>query len=118
GAGKSTLMRILEGEHPPDGGTIAIDGRPVTISSTRDAHAMGIRVIHQEPEIIPELTVAENIFIGDLRPRGGVFLDRPALERRAAAMLADFGLTAALAPGRPCRNLGPAQRQIIEILRA
>jgi L-arabinose transport system ATP-binding protein len=118
GAGKSTLMRILEGEHLPDGGTVAIDGRPVVLASTRDAHAAGIRVIHQEPEIIPELTVAENIFIGDLQPQGGLFLDRGALEARAAAMLADFDLSSALAPGRPCRDLGPAQRQVIEILRA
>src|SRR5690349_4247199 len=57
GAGKSTLMRILEGEHRPDSGTILVEGRPVTLATPREALAHGIRVIHQEPEIIPELTV-------------------------------------------------------------
>src|SRR5262245_57653861 len=54
GAGKSTLMRILEGEHRPDSGTVIVEGRPVTLATPREAHAQGIRVIHQEPEIIPE----------------------------------------------------------------
>src|SRR4051812_4935743 len=71
GAGKSTLMRILEGEHRPDAGSLLIDGRRVTLATPREAHAHGVRVIHQEPEIIPELSVAENIYIGDFRTRGG-----------------------------------------------
>ena len=80
GAGKSTLMRILEGEHAPDQGSIAVDGQPVRFASAREAHEAGIRIVHQEPEIIPELSVAENIFIGDLKARGcGVRrLGRPA----------------------------------------
>ena len=75
GAGKSTLMRLLEGEHRPDEGEIRIDGKVVQLRSAREAQAHGIRVIHQEPEIIPEMTVAENIFIGDFRARSGLFLD-------------------------------------------
>ena len=80
GAGKSTLLRILEGEHAPDQGSIAVDGRPVAFASAREAHEAGIRIVHQEPEIIPELSVAENIFIGDLKAQGdGVRrLGRPA----------------------------------------
>ncbi|RUW08757.1 sugar ABC transporter ATP-binding protein, partial [Mesorhizobium sp. M1A.F.Ca.IN.022.05.2.1] len=53
GAGKSTLMRVLEGEHRPDSGRVLVDGQPVQLSSPRAAHGSGIRVIHQEPEIIP-----------------------------------------------------------------
>ena len=87
GAGKSTLMRILEGEHQPDAGTLAVAGREVVIASPREAQAMGFRVIHQEPEIIPEMTVAENIFIGDFRPRAGLFLDADDLARRARALI-------------------------------
>jgi L-arabinose transport system ATP-binding protein len=118
GAGKSTLMRILEGEHRPDHGTIRIDGQPIELSSPRIAHAAGIRIIHQEPEIIPELTVAENIFLGDFRAKGAVFLDQDDLSRRTVALLAAFGMDRVLDPDSQCRGLGPAQRQLIEIMRA
>jgi L-arabinose transport system ATP-binding protein len=118
GAGKSTLLRLLEGEHAPDQGGIAVDGRPAAFASAREAHEAGIRIVHQEPEIIPELSVAENIFIGDLKARGTVFVDWPDLQRRAAAMLARFGLERALEPRAACHGLGPAQRQLIEIMRA
>ena len=118
GAGKSTLMRILEGEYRPDTGSIRIDGSPVELSSPRMAHAAGIRVIHQEPEIIPELTVAENIFLGAFRAKGAVFLDQDDLSRRTVALLAAFGMDRVLEPNSLCRGLGPAQRQLIEIMRA
>ncbi len=118
GAGKSTLMRILEGEYRPDAGSIEMDSRPVELSSPRMAHAAGIRVIHQEPEIIPELTVAENIFLGDFRAKGAVFLDQDDLSRRTIALLAAFGMDRVLEPDSLCRGLGPAQRQLIEIMRA
>ncbi|MFO1039312.1 MAG: sugar ABC transporter ATP-binding protein [Geminicoccaceae bacterium] len=118
GAGKSTLMRILEGEHTPDAGRITVDGRPAQFAAAREAHEAGIRVVHQEPEIIPELSVAENIFIGDLKARGGVFLDRADLAARTRAMLARFGIERAIDPSISCRALGPAQRQLIEIMRA
>ncbi len=117
GAGKSTLLRILEGETQPDRGAIEIDGAAVTIRSPRDAHERGIRVIHQEPEIIPEFTAAENIFVGDFRTRG-VSLDRQDLYRRADHLIEHMGVQDTLQPGMPCRHLGPAQRQLIEILRA
>jgi L-arabinose transport system ATP-binding protein len=118
GAGKSTLMRILEGEHRPDGGEILFEGRPVAFASARDAHRLGIRVIHQEPEIIPDLSVAENIFIGELRGPGGLLFDRRDLERRTLALLDQFGVAAELPPWRLCTHIGPAQRQLIEIMRA
>ncbi|RWG39906.1 MAG: sugar ABC transporter ATP-binding protein [Mesorhizobium sp.] len=118
GAGKSTLMRVLEGEHRPDSGRVLVDGQPVQLSSPRAAHGSGIRVIHQEPEIIPELTVAENIFIGDIKARGAIFLDRADLERRSLDLLRTFGVVDVLSPGQRCHGLSPALRQLIEIMRA
>ena len=118
GAGKSTLMRLLEGEHRPDEGEIRIGGQVVNLRSAREAQAHGIRVIHQEPEIIPEMTVAENIFIGDFRARSGIFLDTDDLFERARRLIASLGISSLLAAEQSCRDLGPAQRQLIEIMRA
>ena len=85
GAGKSTLMRLLEGVYAPDCGDVRVDGSRRHFAEPRDAHAAGIRVIHQEPEIVPDLTVAENIFIGAMPRR----LGRPP--RQAQARSADPG---------------------------
>ncbi len=118
GAGKSTLTRIIEGVFAPDAGRLLLDGAPVAFEGPRVAHAAGIRVIHQEPEIIPDVSVAENIFPGALPRRAGFLLDRRALNARAARMLALFGLERDLVPHQVCAGLGPAQRQMIEIMRA
>ena len=79
GAGKSTLTRIIEGVHQPDAGEVVVDGAPVRLRAPAEAHAAGIRVIHQEPDIFPDLSVAENLFVGDLRRVAGIFLDRADL---------------------------------------
>ncbi len=118
GAGKSTLMRILEGVVVPDEGTITVDGRQHAFREPRDAHALGLRVIHQEPEIVPWLTVAENIFLGRLPRRGGALLDWAALDEQAREALDRFGVGHELRPRQLCSDLGPAQRQMIEIIRA
>jgi L-arabinose transport system ATP-binding protein len=118
GAGKSTLTRILEGVYRPDSGEVRVDGQPIAFSEPRDAHRAGIRIIHQEPEIVPELTVAENIFMGAIPRVGGVFLDRRKLEHRTQDILADFGMARDLSPRQQCTGLGPAQRQVLEIMRA
>ena len=118
GAGKSTLMKILEGVFPPDTGTIAVDGAPAAFREPKEAHAAGIRVIHQEPEIVPHLTVAENIFVGAMPRTAGLFLDWRKLEAATRGILASFGMAGELAPRRVCDALGPAQRQMIEIMRA
>lgn len=118
GAGKSTLTRIVEGVFPPDTGTLYLDGRETAFGSPAEAHAAGIRVIHQEPEIIPEVTVGENIFPGALPQRFGGLLDRSALRARTREMLRLFGMAAHLSPDQMCAGLGPAQRQMIEIMRA
>ena len=118
GAGKSTLMRLLEGVFPPTRGSIRIDGAEVSFAQPREAHAAGIRVIHQEPEIVPDLTVAENIFTGDLPRKGRFFLDWSVLIARTAELLKTFGMEHELRPRQMCGGLGPAQRQMIEIMRA
>ena len=75
GAGKSTLMKVLTGIYKRDGGTIHYKGREIDISSPEEAQALGIGIIHQELNLMPHLTVAENIFIGR-EPMRGPFLDK------------------------------------------
>jgi L-arabinose transport system ATP-binding protein len=83
GAGKSTLLRILSGDHLPDSGALLMDGRPLALHSPRDARAARIRVIPQEPEIVRDISVAENVYIGGLPSRARRF-DARALETRSA----------------------------------
>ena len=72
GAGKSTLLKILSGDYQPDAGTMTRDGEALSFGGPRDARRAGIRVIYQEPEIIPGIDVAENIYLGELPSRGAV----------------------------------------------
>ncbi|MGI3171054.1 sugar ABC transporter ATP-binding protein [Pseudooceanicola sp. C21-150M6] len=118
GAGKSTLMRLLEGVFPPTRGRILIEGQECRFAQPKEAHAAGIRVIHQEPEIVPDLTVAENIFAGTLPRKAKYFLDWSTLHTRTAELLETFGMAKELHPRQMCSGLGPAQRQMIEIMRA
>ena len=118
GAGKSTLVRIFEGVFPPDQGEVHAQGVRQTLRSPADAHALGIRVIHQEPDIIPDLSIAENLFLGDFRRYRGVFLDRADLAQRTRALLGEFGLERDLGPWVRAGDLSPAQRQLMEIMRA
>ena len=118
GAGKSTLMRLIEGVHQPDTGDVWVDGAPVRLRAPSDAHALGVRVIHQDPDIFADLSVAENLFVGDLRRRAGVFLDRNDLAARTRALLARFGLEREISPWMRAGALGPAHRQLLEIMRA
>jgi L-arabinose transport system ATP-binding protein len=118
GAGKSTLMRLLEGVFAPDSGTITVGGVAQNFREPREAHAAGIRVIHQEPDIVPDLTVAENIFVGAMPRRVGILLDWRRLDELTRAVLARFGMDGDLRPRDLCATLGPAQRQMIEIMRA
>lgn len=118
GAGKSTLMRLVEGVFQPDEGQIVVGGQRQSFDGPRDAHKLGIRVIHQEPEIVPQLSVGENIFIGELPKYLGLLLDRRTLAAKTARLLSDFGMDKELSPTQRCEGLGPAQRQMIEIMRA
>jgi L-arabinose transport system ATP-binding protein len=115
GAGKSTLLKILAGAQVPDAGAITIDGSPVVFRSPRDAHAAGVRVIYQEPEIIPHVSVAENVYVGEL-PRRGRYFDRRRLHTQLREALARYGFD--LDPSALGSRLSPAQRQLVEIMRA
>jgi L-arabinose transport system ATP-binding protein len=117
GAGKSTLLKILNGDYQPDSGTLTIDGEELRFSNPREARAAGIRVIYQEPEIIPGVDVAENIFAGEL-PRRGPFIDRRALNQRVDAELVEYGFEKVLPRSRMGDELSSAQRQLVEIMRA
>jgi ABC-type sugar transport system ATPase subunit len=120
GAGKSTLLRILSGDHRPDDGRILVDGTETAFDGPAAARAAGIRVIYQEPEIVPALSVAENLFMGEL-PRGrGRFVRWRELHRASTALIRDFDPDGAIGirPGQLARTLSPAQRQVVEILRA
>ena len=116
GAGKSTLVKILGGVHRADSGTLVIDGQPAEFNGPHDAQAAGVAIIYQEPSLFPDLTVAENIFIGR-QPQGrGRSIDRRAMERDAAEIFASLGV--ALSPGRLARALSVADQQIVEIAKA
>ena len=116
GAGKSTLMNLLAGVHAPTAGEIRIDGKPVRFASPAHARATGISAVYQELTVLPELTVAENIWLGrEPRSRWGL-LDRQALFSRTSDLLAEYGLS--LEPDRPAGSMSVAGRQVVEIARA
>lgn len=117
GAGKSTLLRILSGDHHPDEGRILVGGAPVSMATPHDAHRLGIRVIYQEPEIIPHVSVAENVFVGELRGAGRWYR-RDRLLERTTALIGEYGFSGVIRASTLGSALSPAQRQVVEILRA
>ncbi|MCV2395896.1 sugar ABC transporter ATP-binding protein [Actinotalea sp. M2MS4P-6] len=117
GAGKSTLLKILSGDHLPDAGEIEIGGETVSFQTPFDARSAGLRVIAQEPEIVPHVSVAENIYLGAL-PSGRLGrVSQRAIEEQARQDLERFGFGHLLDPARLGVELSPAQRQIVEIVR-
>jgi rhamnose transport system ATP-binding protein len=116
GAGKSTLVKILAGVHRPDAGELLIDGEPVSFGGPAAAQAAGVSIIYQEPTLFPDLSVAENIFLGR-HPRGaGRRIDRTKMYAQAAAAFARLGV--AIDPRRAARGLSVADQQIVEIAKA
>ncbi|HET7726548.1 MAG TPA: sugar ABC transporter ATP-binding protein [Candidatus Limnocylindrales bacterium] len=117
GAGKSTLMKILCGVYQPDGGTIRIKGREVHIPNPRAAQELGISIIHQELNLMPHLTVAQNIFIGrEVRGRIPFFLDDSRLNDRARELFERLHLD--LDPRARVGSLTVARQQMVEIAKA
>jgi ribose transport system ATP-binding protein len=115
GAGKSTLMKTLAGAYKADGGTIEIDGNAVAIDGPKAAEALGIGMIYQEFNLVPDLRVIDNIMLGHEPVRSG-FLDRSAALSRAASILAELDI--ALPLESPARRLSVAQQQMTEIAKA
>src|SRR4030095_7805124 len=117
GAGKSTLLRVLAGVHAPDAGRILLRGKPVEIRGVPDAERLGIRVIHQELALSPNLSVAENIFLGR-EPCTWGWLRRGRMLEQAKALVRSLGLTEIDDVAAPVGRLSMARRQLVEIARA
>ena len=116
GAGKSTLMNLLAGVEPPDAGEILVDGKPVRFAEPAAAQACGIATVYQEFSLVPQLSVARNIFLGR-EPKGTFGLvDEARLVAEARALLERFGLK--LDPNAEVSSLSVAEQQLVEIARA
>lgn len=115
GAGKSTLMKIFSGVYQPDAGSILVNGKPVAFKGVNDAIKHGISIIFQEFNLMPELTVAENISISDL-PVHGITVNRKVLVKRAQELFDRIGIK--LDPNMLTKHLSVSQCQLLEIARA
>ncbi len=117
GAGKSTLIKIMSGVHHADTGTMYLDGKPFRLSSPHEARQAGVATIYQELLLFPELTVAENIFMGHAPTSGWSGMDWPAMRRETARLLASLDIHD-LDPDAVVGTLSVGNRQRVEILRA
>ena len=116
GAGKSTLMKILAGVIPEYEGEILLRARPTRFRNTRDAERAGVSIIHQELNLVEQLSAAANIFLGrELRTRLG-WLDQPAMDARAAELLTE--LECQIDPRQPVGRLRVGDQQLVEIAKA
>jgi len=113
GAGKSTLLKILAGDQAPTSGTIELDGRPVDIGTPAKGHELGIGIVYQELSLLPNLSVAHNILLGD-EPTRGLAIDERALRTRASEALERIGVRS-IRPDRLLGALSLAERQLVEI---
>lgn len=116
GAGKSTFMNILMGMFPPDQGEIFIKGQPVKFTSAREALLHGIAMIHQELLVFPDLTVAENIFMGREPVRGWGWVDRSAMNLRAQELIHQLGMDIPVTAKMHTLSVG--EMQMVEIAKA
>jgi len=115
GAGKSTLLKILSGNYAPTTGTLALQGREVAFADTTAALNAGVAIIYQELHLVPEMTVAENIYLGQLPHKGG-FVNRSLLNYEAGLQLKHLGLD--IDPQTPLKYLSIGQWQMVEIAKA
>ena len=115
GAGKSTLIKILTGAYQPSGGEVLVDGTPVTLNNPQHAQTYGIGTVYQEVNLLPNRSVAENLYLGHQPTRFG-FVDRRKMERDATAVLARYGLT--IDPSSELGAHSVAVQQIVAIARA
>ncbi|MHA4980523.1 ATP-binding cassette domain-containing protein, partial [Pseudomonas extremorientalis] len=115
GAGKSTLLKILGGAYIPNSGSLQIGAQTMAFKCAADSIASGVAVIHQELHLVPEMTVAENLFLGHLPSRFGV-VNRGLLRKQALACLK--GLADEIDPAEKLGRLSLGQRQLVEIAKA
>ena len=115
GAGKSTLIKCLTGAYRRDGGTVALDGAAIDPRTTADAQRLGIGTVYQEVNLLPNLTVAENLMLGRQPVRGGMIRGR-AQSRAASDLLSAYGLSIDVT--RPLAAYSVAVQQIVAIARA
>ncbi|WP_292592523.1 sugar ABC transporter ATP-binding protein [Mesorhizobium sp.] len=116
GAGKSTLMKILSGIYTDYDGTVNVDAHPVRFAGVRDAEHAGIAIIHQELNLVPELSVADNIFLGREKLIAGLIVDRKASSHAAGALLQRLGIE--LNPEARVGSLRVGEQQLVEIAKA
>jgi ribose transport system ATP-binding protein len=117
GAGKSTLIKLLAGVYPADEGRFFLDGQPVSIESVRAAQELGVATIYQEMNLIPELTVAQNILLGrEPRRAGGLLVDADAARRKSAELLGALGQH--IDPDSRVKALSVPQQQMVEVAKA
>ncbi|MFD1543266.1 sugar ABC transporter ATP-binding protein [Nonomuraea guangzhouensis] len=116
GAGKSTLVKTLAGVHRPDTGQVLLNGEPVVFAGPADAQQAGVAVIYQEPTLFPDLSVAENIFMGRQPRRSLGRIDRKAMRAQTRELFERLGV--ALDPEQPSRGLSIADQQLVEIAKA
>lgn len=116
GAGKSTAIKIVTGIYQPDEGEIFFNGEPIALESYQDSLAKGIGIVHQELQVIPDASVAENIMIDKLITRRLGVIDWPATVREAQKQMESVGLD--VPPDRLVRGLSAAQKQLIQIAKA
>lgn len=116
GAGKSTLMKILGGVYQPDGGQVFVNGNAVSIRNVNDATNYGIGFVHQELNVLDNLTVAENIFLGREPKTFGIIIDRKKINTDSEIYLKRLGLD--ISPQTPLDELSIAQQQMVEIAKA
>ena len=116
GAGKSTLIRVLTGVYPPSSGILNLDGRPAVFSRPLDAQQAGIRVVHQDRQLIPGFSVLENLYLGAAYPQRGGRIDWNFMRREAAELQSSLNLDLPL--DELAQRLTPTQRTLTELLRA
>ena len=117
GAGKSTLMKVLAGAHRPDAGTVVIDGEEVELGHPLDAQRHGVSIIYQEFNLLPDRSVAQNVFLGR-EPVRRRMVDGRRMERDTAALLERLGVADTIRPDQAVRELSVAQQQTVEIAKA
>jgi ribose transport system ATP-binding protein len=117
GAGKSTLMKIMSGAYTPDSGTIYLDGDKVSFSHPQQAQMKGIAIIYQEFNLLPERTVAHNIFLGRESSKMGT-LDIRNMNKEAVEVLKELGMEKMISPTSLVSSLSVAEQQLVEIAKA